>query len=104
MSININSSELKPQHMFVLSILPINFTLSLHHPEWGQVNQSVSHASEAKLLPLVVEGNASKYFFWIFAAPLPAVEAKFDSDCVAKRQNSSNADGIDLIKCWGQIQ
>ena len=32
----------------------------------------------------------------------PAGEAKFDSDCVAKRQNSSNADGIDLIKCWGK--
>ena len=67
-----------------------------------RVNQSVSHASEGKLLPLVVKGNASKYFFRIFAAS--AGEAKFDSDCVAKRHNSSNADGIDLIKFWGQIQ
>ena len=60
------------------------------------MNQSVSHASDGKLFPLVIEGNASKYF------SAPAGEAKFDSDCVAKRQNSSNADDIDLIKCWGK--
>ena len=29
-------------------------------------------------------------------------EAKFGSDCVAMRQNFSDADGIDLIKCRGK--